>query len=93
VVEHGEPAWFADNLTPNANNSIREGAFGVTVIDQADISEIRDKADATAYALPMDQPPNRNCLVGRCRGFPVASAGSLQYCQKMGGEWATFQCE
>ena len=93
VVEHGEPAWFADNLTPNANNSIREGAFGVTVIDQADVSEIRDKADATAYALPMDQPPSRNCLVGRCRGFPVASAGSLQYCQKMGGEWATFQCE
>ncbi|WP_345323466.1 CRISPR-associated helicase Cas3' [Novipirellula rosea] len=73
-------------------DSIRAAGYGVTVIRENDLQEIKRDRSVVAYTLPMNYPTSDNWKLNDLRhgGFPVASDTAIDYCPKTGAVWSTF---
>ncbi|TWU26516.1 putative CRISPR-associated nuclease/helicase Cas3 [Novipirellula galeiformis] len=73
-------------------DSIRAAGYGVTVIRENDLPDVKRNRSVVAYTLPMNYPVSDNWRLNNFRqgGFPVASETAIDYCPKTGAVWSTF---
>ena len=67
---------------------LREGSPGITVIMEEDAAKVRTTKDLGRYTLPMPPPRRKDWMTWpRCKGIPVAPAGTIDYDELRGAKW------
>lgn len=83
--------WLEGGLETPVD-AIRAAGYGVTLVRESNLPDIKRDRSVVAYTLPMNYPVSENWMAacGRRGGFPVASETAIDYCPKSGAVWSTF---
>lgn len=81
--------WL-DRMLDSTPQALREPGTTIDVLREEDLPNVKHRADAVGYAIPMLLGPVSRELARwrRCFGIPVAPTGSIDYDTTWGAQWS-----